>query len=187
MRARAGIRHVLQTLCDFGNCASEYDALVKASIKLLTIEKPMIEEAIRLENEEKNIILDDINDVSCVFPTALYKAEVSAAKYLHHLSKNNPPWGKVDVDKALPWVEKKTGLKLSPSQRQAIQTILKNKLSIITGGPGVGKTTLVQSLLKIINSKKVLVSLCAPTGRAAKRLSETTGLTAKNHSSIAGV
>ena len=81
-------------------------------------------------------------------------------------------------ERALGWVEKKFGLTLAVSQRAAVTLALANKL-VVTGGPGVGKNTLVNSILKIVCAKSVAVSLCAPTGRAAKRLTESTGLAAK--------
>ena len=81
--------------------------------------------------------------------------------------------------RALPWVERRTGLTLAESQRKAVTTALSNKVLVITGGPGVGKTTLINAVLKILIAKQVLVALCAPTGRAAKRLSDSTGLEAK--------
>ena len=83
------------------------------------------------------------------------------------------------ADKAIPWVEKRTKLALAESQREAIRVALGSKVVVITGGPGVGKTTLVNSILKILGAKTVAIALCAPTGRAAKRLSESTGLEAK--------
>src|ERR1700760_2666419 len=95
------------------------------------------------------------------------------------LAGNNPPWPQIDADKALPWVEKRTKLLLAESQKEAIRVALVSKVLVITGGPGVGKTTLVNSLLKILLAKAVVIALCAPTGRAAKRLSESTGLEAK--------
>jgi exodeoxyribonuclease V alpha subunit len=86
---------------------------------------------------------------------------------------------KIDFEKAVTWCEKKTGKTLAPSQREALKTVLTSRTAIITGGPGVGKTTLVKSILLILRAKKVKCLLCAPTGRAAKRLTETTGLEAK--------
>jgi exodeoxyribonuclease V alpha subunit len=85
----------------------------------------------------------------------------------------------IDFDKAVVWCERRTGKMLAPSQREALKTVLGNRVVVITGGPGVGKTTLVNSILMILRAKGVKCLLCAPTGRAAKRLTETTGLEAK--------
>jgi exodeoxyribonuclease V alpha subunit len=90
-----------------------------------------------------------------------------------------PAWSNIDVEKAIPWVEEKAKIELSQSQKKAVALALQNKLLVITGGPGVGKTTLVNSILQIIAAKKARILLCAPTGRAAKRLSESTALEAK--------
>ena len=88
----------------------------------------------------------------------------------------HPP---IDFGRALQWCEGKTGKILAPSQRDALQTVLTCRVVIITGGPGVGKTTLLNSILTILRAKHVRCLLCAPTGRAAKRLSEATGMEAK--------
>ena len=85
----------------------------------------------------------------------------------------------IDTTRAIPWVEKKTGLALAPSQAEALRLAVEAKVLVITGGPGVGKTTLVNSILKVLAAKGVQVELCAPTGRAAKRLAESTGLEAR--------
>jgi len=85
----------------------------------------------------------------------------------------------IDADKAIPWVEKRTKLALAETQIEAVRVSLASKVLVITGGPGVGKTTLVNSILKILGAKAIAIALCAPTGRAAKRLSESTGLEAK--------
>src|SRR5437879_9615104 len=85
----------------------------------------------------------------------------------------------IDCVKSVVWCEQRTGKTLAPRQREALKTVLANPAVIITGGPGVGKTTLVNSILMILRAKGVKCMLCAPTGRAAKRLTETTGLEAK--------
>src|SRR6202042_1357817 len=85
----------------------------------------------------------------------------------------------IDFEKAVAWCQQRTGKMLAPSQREALKTVLANRIVVITGGPGVGKTTLVNSILIILRAKGVKCLLCAPTGRAAKRLTETTGLEAK--------
>jgi exodeoxyribonuclease V alpha subunit len=125
------------------------------------------------------VIADDLDGRRCVFLTGLYRAEREIAERLRALAVGNPPWPQIDADKAIPWVEKRTKLALAASQKEAIRVALGSKVLVITGGPGVGKTTLVNSLLKILLAKAVVISLCAPTGRAAKRLSESTGLEAK--------
>ncbi len=85
----------------------------------------------------------------------------------------------MDLEKAIAWCQQKTGKELAPTQRAALQQALTSRVLVITGGPGVGKTTLVNAILLILRAKRVRCQLCAPTGRAAKRLAETTGLEAK--------
>jgi len=124
-------------------------------------------------------IADDLDGVRCVFLAGLYRAEREIAEKLKRLAVGNPLWPVIDLDKAIPWVENRTQLALADSQKAALRVALTSRVLVITGGPGVGKTTLVNSLLKILIAKAVTVALCAPTGRAAKRLSESTGLEAK--------
>jgi exodeoxyribonuclease V alpha subunit len=115
----------------------------------------------------------------CVFLAGLCRAERKIAAKLTTLAAGRPPWPLIDAGKAIPWVEKRTKLALANSQQEAIRGALWSKVLVITGGPGVGKTTLVNSILEIFLAKTVAIVLCAPTGRAAKRLSESTGLEAK--------
>src|SRR6185295_9283796 len=89
------------------------------------------------------------------------------------------PWPEIDPGKALPWIEGKTGLSLAEGQAAAIRLALRSKLLVITGGPGVGKTTIVNAILRILSAKGVGLLLCAPTGRAAKRMTEATGFEAR--------
>jgi exodeoxyribonuclease V alpha subunit len=95
------------------------------------------------------------------------------------LATDKPCWPEIDADVAVPWIEKKLGVTLAESQREAVKKAITSKVMVITGGPGVGKTTLVNAILRILTAKVVNVALAAPTGRAAKRLSETTGMEAK--------
>ena len=179
IRAQAGVRHVLQEISSDGHCASLWDGLVETAEKLLEIPEPVIESAIREEIAHQNLVSDEIDGKPCLFLTPLHRAETGAAAGLVRLLGGAPPWGSVDVEKAIPLVEGKTGLTLSDSQRQAVRLALASKVTVITGGPGVGKTTLVNGILNIIRAGRSRVLLCAPTGRAAKRLSESTGLEAK--------
>ena len=125
------------------------------------------------------VIADDLEGRRCVFLAGLYRTEREIAERLKALAIGRPPWSAIDADKGIPWVEQRTRLALADSQREAIRGALVSKVLVITGGPGVGKTTLVDSILKILLAKTTAIALCAPTGRAAKRLSESTGLEAK--------
>ena len=95
------------------------------------------------------------------------------------IAEGRLPWPEIDPNKALPWVEQRTGLSLAASQSEAIRLALTSKVMVVTGGPGVGKTALMNAILRVLAAKDVNTLLCAPTGRAAKRLSEATGLEAR--------
>jgi exodeoxyribonuclease V alpha subunit len=179
IRAQAGVRHVLQEWSSEGHCAAIRQTLCDMAVKLLEIPAAIIDEAITAELVEGNLIAEIHGNQEALFLTPLYRAEVGCATHLLRLNQGEPPWGAIDAQKAIPWVEGQTGLTLSRSQRTAIELVLTHKVAVITGGPGVGKTTLVNSLLKILKAKHLNIGLCAPTGRAAKRLFESTGLEAK--------
>ena len=155
------------------------EELSNLTSKLLEISDALIATALALELEAGDVVADDLDGRRCVFLAGLYRAEQTIAERLRTLVSARPPWPSNRGHKAIPWVERRTGLQLAASQRAAVRTALASKVVVITGGPGVGKTTLVNSLLKILIAKQVRVALCAPTGRAAKRLSENTGLEAK--------
>ncbi len=179
IRAQAGVRHVLQEFSGDGHCAAYWDTLVQESSTLFQIDKPIIEQAILAEIEAENLVQEEQDGKPILFLTPLQRAEQGIASSIKRLLDGHPPWSGIQADKAIPWVEQKTGLELSPSQQQAVRLALTSKVLVITGGPGVGKTTLVNSILLILRAKALNVTLCAPTGRAAKRLSESTGLEAK--------
>jgi len=180
IRAQAGVRHVLQEITADGHCAAHRKQLADSASKLLEIPAAVIEQAIAAELEEENLVAEEIEGQAALFLTPMQRAEQGIAMGLHRLQRSPPIWSQTDLQEgAIPWMERQTGLELSDSQRAAVAAAIKGKVTIITGGPGVGKTTVVNSILRILQANGVSVCLCAPTGRAAKRLTESTGTEAK--------
>jgi exodeoxyribonuclease V alpha subunit len=179
IRAQAGVRHVLQEMSGDGHCAAPWESLVAESARLLEIHPQIIEHAVLEEIAQENLVQEEIDGAPCLFLTPLHRAEAGVAAGIKRIMAGQPSWGTIEADKAIPWVHDKTGLELSSSQKDAVRLALNSKMVVITGGPGVGKTTLVNSILLIVRARQVRVTLCAPTGRAAKRLTESTGIEAK--------
>ena len=179
IRVRAGISFALSEAMGDGHCGLPRAELLGLAEKLLEVPAPLIESALLQELAESTVTADRVANTECIFLTGLYLAEQGIAEHLKRIRAGSLPWPDIDANKALPWIEQKTGLSLADSQAEAIRTALKSKIMVITGGPGVGKTTIVNSILRILAAKDVKLLLCAPTGRAAKRMSEATGMEAK--------
>ena len=179
VRVRAGISYALTEAMDEGHCGLPVDELLVLAVELLEVPRELVQTALNLEIAEATVIGDTVGDTRCVFLTGLYKAEQAIAERLKSLNNGTLPWTWIDPDKALPWIEQKTSLTLADSQKQAIRLALMAKVLVITGGPGVGKTTIVNSILRILAAKNSNLLLCAPTGRAAKRMTEATGFEAR--------
>jgi len=179
IRVRAGISFALTEAMDEGHCGFPTDDLVPLAEELLEVPKDLILTALDLELSEGTVIADRVGETPCVFLAGLYRAERAIAERLLLLVKGKLPWPPIDPDKALPWVEQRSGLYLPESQKTAIRLALASKVLVITGGPGVGKTTIVKSILRVLSAKGTRLLLCAPTGRAAKRMTEATGFEAR--------
>ena len=178
-RARAGIDHVLLEATSDGHCALPLEKLKLTAVKLLEIPEATIEQALSQMLTSGSLLLEEIDGDALIFLPHLRKAEEGIAAKIKALAQAPMIYPPIDFEKAVAWCQQRTGKTLAPSQREALKTVLENRVVIITGGPGVGKTTLVNSILTILRAKKVKCLLCAPTGRAAKRLTETTGMEAK--------
>jgi exodeoxyribonuclease V alpha subunit len=179
IRLRAGISFALGEAMDEGHCGLPTEQLIPLAEGLLEAPKELILTALELEQSEGNVIADKVGETACTFLAGLYRAEQNIADRLLRIANGKLPWPWIDEGKAVPWVEKRSGLQLADSQRAAIRLALMAKALVITGGPGVGKTTIVKSILQILAAKSVKLLLCAPTGRAAKRMTEATGVEAK--------
>ena len=179
IRVRAGISYALTEAMDEGHCGLPTDELVPLAVDLLEVPKELVLTALDLELAEGAVIADTVGETPCIFLGGLYRAEQVIAERILRLANGKLPWPYIDPERALPWIEQKSGLSLAERQVAAIRLALVSKVLVITGGPGVGKTTIVNSILRILSAKGVTLLLCAPTGRAAKRMTEATGFEAK--------
>src|SRR5712671_6382530 len=179
IRVRAGISYALTEAMHEGHCGLPTAELTPLAEKLLDVPQELIRTALDLELADGTVIADRLGETACVFLAGLYRAERAIAERLLTLNKGTLPWPWIDPGKAIPWVERRTGLTLAESQKAAVGMALGSKVLVITGGPGVGKTTIVNAILRILSAKDVKLLLCAPTGRAAKRMNEATGFEAK--------
>ncbi|MCP4384307.1 MAG: AAA family ATPase, partial [Hyphomicrobiales bacterium] len=175
IRVRAGISFALTEAMDEGHCGLPTDDLVPLAEQLLEVPQDLIATALGLELSEGTVIADHVGEKACIFLAGLYRAEQAIADRLLLLANGRLPWPRIDPDRALKWVEERGGLRLAESQKTAIRLALTSKVLVITGGPGVGKTTIVRSILQVLSAKGATLLLCAPTGRAAKRMTEATG------------
>jgi exodeoxyribonuclease V alpha subunit len=179
LRACAGLAHVLLEATGQGHCALPVAFLKEEASKLLLVQEPIIEAALERTLASGELAREEIGGEDLVFLPALKRAEQGIAERIRKLCAQPANYPLIDFEKAVAWCQQKTRKELAPSQRSALQQALSSRVLVITGGPGVGKTTLVNAILLILCAKKVRCQLCAPTGRAAKRLSETTGFEAK--------
>lgn len=148
-------------------------------ISRVPLEPGLIQSALDLELNEGAVVADTLLGEPAIFLSHLHRDERRIAEALQELSRGSPPWGSLDSAKAIPWVEQRLALDLATSQKLAVEQALAAKVLVITGGPGVGKTTLINAILRILAAKRLRIQLCAPTGRAAKRMAEATGLEAR--------
>ena len=179
LRADAGLSHVLQEATGQGHCALPVEMLKEEASKLLQIQDSVIEGSLARTLRERKLVHENIGGQELIYLPTVQRAEEGIAARIRALAKRQASYPAIDFEKAVVWCEKKTGKQFAPTQRDALKQALTSRSMIITGGPGVGKTTLVNAILLILRAKKVQCLLCAPTGRAAKRLLETTGIEAK--------
>lgn len=179
IRACAGISHCLLEATNSGHCALPKEMLLDAAKGLLLVDETLIREALDRLLVNRELVEEQIGEHALVFLPALRATEIGIAAKIHAMCSMPSTHPAIDIGKAIEWCEKKTGTELAASQKEAIKKACESRVLIITGGPGVGKTTLINSLLLIFRAKKIKCLLCAPTGRAAKRLGDATGLEAK--------
>ena len=186
LRAAAGILYVLHELTDDGHVYYPYELLIGKCKEILEIDREIIVKAMGAIAVDKQIMIEDLNsDIEfkennkAVYLSGYYTAEKNLATRLKTLINAPQSIRKIDAEKAIGWIQEQLSINLAEKQIEAIGCASKNKVMIITGGPGTGKTTIINAVLKIFSAIKANIMLAAPTGRAAKRMSETTGHEAK--------
>ncbi|MCI0457845.1 MAG: ATP-dependent RecD-like DNA helicase, partial [Gemmataceae bacterium] len=179
LRARAALHFVLQECSTQGHVGFPELAAMQRTCELTGIDGEVLQEAVTHELGQGTIVREPHGEAPWLYLKPLFLAELGIARALTRLRQGKHPLGPINLAVVLNWVEAKVGLQLAPSQRQAIESAITHKVLVITGGPGVGKTTLVRGILEIASVKKLRCALCAPTGRAAKRMSEATGREAR--------
>ncbi len=178
-RLEAGVRHVLDDESGNGHVFVARARLCQKAAALLDQPEEGVTAAIERLARAGEIaidatVVDDAKDPA-IYETLLYRAETSLAAGLARLLDAPAPALFVEADKALAWYEREAGIALARQQAEAVKLALGAKVAVITGGPGVGKTTIVRGIVSILKRKGLTVALAAPTGRAAKRLTDATG------------
>ena len=187
LRARAGISHVLLEATSNGHCGLPRHELIDNTAKLLEVNVELVEEALTAELQAKMLIADKLKNKESIFLPHYYHYENGIARMIRSLQEAELPWNPINTANAISWVQEQLNIELATNQRLALASSLTTKVMVITGGPGTGKTTLVNSILTVLKKNKVSIRLCAPTGRAAKRMTETTGMEALTIHRMLGV
>lgn len=174
-RARAGIDYVLNDVsAALGNCCLLRGELEAMTAEFLDVPRRVIAKAIDAEIESGNLVASDIPEPDSIYSAELYRAEEGVVTEIRRLASESLPWRLLDVEAAVSEEEEKQGLHLTHTQKDAVGAALTAKVSVLTGGPGMGKTTALKTLLTILENQGVKIQLCAPSESAAGRFAELT-------------
>ena len=174
-RVKSGIKYALIKITYNGHCCTLKANLIEYVKQLLNVNEAIIEDGIINLKVNDEIVIEDRDGEEWIYLYSFYKAENQIAQRIIKLDNSKNMKKVANIEKELKLVEERTDILLSEKQKEAIRAINDNNVTIITGGPGTGKTTIIKSIIEIYKQKKYKIVLCAPTGRAAKRMTETTG------------
>lgn len=185
-RVKAGLQYALSQSTDQGHCYLPEEQLIADAVTLLQVDTGLVIDCLaELAADPEGVVRERVpgeaegEPVTAVYLVPFHRAEISLAGRLARLLRTDedrlPAFRDVAWDRALAWLARRTGAELAPEQQQAVRLALTNKVAVLTGGPGCGKSFTVRSVVELARAKKAKVVLAAPTGRAAKRLSELTG------------
>ena len=178
-RIRSGIKYALKLSTNNGHCAVLYENLIQFVKDLLNVSEVMIENNIIFLKTKNEIVLEDRENQEWVYLYNYYVAEKNVAESLIALDNYLNVKEISNFEKKLKKIEKHSDLELSEKQREAVIAVQEHNVCVITGGPGTGKTTIIKTIIEMYKQEEKKIVLCAPTGRAAKRMSEATGEEAK--------
>ncbi|NUK26081.1 SF1B family DNA helicase RecD2 [Streptomyces lunaelactis] len=185
-RVKGGLQYALSQSTDQGHCFLPEEQLISDGVKLLQVDTGLVIECLaELAGDAEGVVRESVpapdggEPVTAVYLVPFHRAEISLAAQLRRLlgaaEDRMPGFQDVVWDKALAWLVERTGAALAPEQEAAVRLALTEKVAVLTGGPGCGKSFTVRSIVELARAKKAKVVLAAPTGRAAKRLAELTG------------
>ncbi|GAA2228474.1 ATP-dependent RecD-like DNA helicase [Streptomyces amakusaensis] len=185
-RVKAGLQYALSQSTDQGHCFLPEEKLIADGVKLLQVDTGLVIDCLaELAADEEGVVRETVpapdggEPLTAVYLVPFHRAEISLSAQLHRLLRapddRLPAFQDVAWDKALTWLAERTGTELAPEQEAAVRLALTSRVAVLTGGPGCGKSFTVRSVVELARAKRAKVVLAAPTGRAAKRLSELTG------------
>jgi exodeoxyribonuclease V alpha subunit len=187
VRAEAGILHVLNQLSEEGHVFYPYERLLEKCQRILEVDAETLLKAFAQVSLDGGVVIEDLNERleksetnrKAVYLSRFHVSETGIARHFSRLLSTVKSTRRMDAEKAIRWVQKRIKLGLAPGQMDAIRHAISDKALIITGGPGTGKTTVIHAVIEIYAVIGAAISLAAPTGRAAKRMTEATGRAAK--------
>ncbi|WP_274558783.1 ATP-dependent RecD-like DNA helicase [Streptomyces spiramyceticus] len=184
-RVKAGLQYALSQSTDQGHCYLPEEQLISDAVKLLQVDTGLVIDCLAELAAEEGVVREKVpaadggDPVTAVYLVPFHRAEISLAAQVLRLLRTEedrmPAFRNVAWDKALAWLADRTGAELAPEQQAAVKLALTEKVAVLTGGPGCGKSFTVRSVVELARAKQAKVVLAAPTGRAAKRLAELTG------------
>lgn len=186
-RVKAGIKYILNQNTGNGHTYLPQSHLIYRAAELLEVETTLIENALLELQLEHQVWQENLEGMNVVYLNSYYYAEMAVAKKLLEIAGDTQPINQMDADRAIVKAEKLTGITLAESQREAVREAMSNGLLIITGGPGTGKTTTINTIIRLLDQEENEIILAAPTGRAAKRMTEATGREAQTIHRLLGI
>ncbi len=186
-RVKSGIKYILSESLLDGNVFMPKDSLIRQAGEILSVDEEMVDNSLRELQIEHKVFNENIDGTDAVYLMTMYYTEISAAKKLLELSFFHDDADLKKINDKIDAVEDLSGICLAKQQRTAVIEAMREGVLVITGGPGTGKTTIIHTIIQIFKSSGMEVVLAAPTGRAAKRMTETTGIEAKTIHRMLGV